>query len=161
GGGRTLERDRAGVRRRAAAQVCVDVRQYRALAAMRPKGLHAGLQVFPRAVEAGGNPSVELTRGALDRPRAAPRAEKYRWTPFGAGPGEEARAVHALPAPQRAHHIEAFPERREPLVVIRAGKLEVGPGRSRTHAEPQPSCEQNVQRLNAVRKLAGPSQRHL
>src|SRR5262249_13560958 len=128
---------------------------------MRPEGLHAGLQVSPRAVEAGGDPSVELTRGALDRPRAAPRAEEHRRPSFGAGPGEEARAVHALAAPQRAHYFEAFPERREPRVVIRAGKLEVGPGRSRADAEPQPSCEQNVQRLNAVRKLAGPSQRHL
>src|SRR5262249_19820631 len=149
-----------------AAQVCVNVRQYRALAAMRPKGLHAGLQVFPRAVEAGGDPSVELTRGALDRPRAAPRAEEHRRPSFGAGPGEEAPAVHAragpaVAAPERAHYFEAFPERRDPRVVIRAGNLEAGPGRSRADAEPQPSCEQNVQRLNAVRKLAGPSQRHL
>jgi hypothetical protein len=29
----------------------VDVRQYRALAAMRPERLHAGFQVLPRAVE--------------------------------------------------------------------------------------------------------------
>src|SRR5262245_65719012 len=51
-GWRTLERDRAGVRRRTALQVRVDVRQYRALAAVRPEGLHAGFQIFPCAVEA-------------------------------------------------------------------------------------------------------------
>ena len=93
-GWRALERDRAGVRGRATApsfraDVGVDIRQYRALAAVCPENLHAGFQIFPFAVQTRGDPSAEFTRGALYRLRVAPSAEKYRWPSFSAGPGEE------------------------------------------------------------------------
>src|SRR6266446_9458985 len=122
---------------------------------------HPRLEVFPAAVEAGGNPARALPCGIGDPARVAPSPEQHRRAAFATGPGRQDAAIDRLAAPCAAHDLERTHQGAEALLVIGSEEIEIGARRAAADTEAEPAAGQGLDRLHAMGELDRMAQRHL
>src|SRR5260370_22373228 len=91
---------------------------------------HAGLEILPAAVAAGGGPALAFLRGMGDPATAAPSAPQDRRAALAAGPDRQGAAVDRLAAPHPVHRLGRIPQGTETVVGIAADQLAIPPAQT-------------------------------